>query len=350
MPVATAYYRKELTDLVAGFPLAVQAYFSEALGDTAPLSLRTLHGYAHDFHVFWHYFLQPKGIHDLKDITPEHFRDFMAFLRLGYTAPAKNGKSRLLRVNSEPGLARKKSALRTIFFYLTKVQRLYGHDPTEALEERRTRRRGGKVHERLPVFLTPGETVRLQELAAHGKARYQAYQWLNLRDFTIISLFIATGVRVSELIALSEYSLDSDLSLMRVVGKGDKPRTVPLSAEVAAVLRVYLEHRRTLDGVAKEHAHILFLNRQHRPLTAKGVHDIVRQYCDAAGLYPNGKHVSPHKLRHTAATNWYRRGLDLYMLQQVLGHANPQTTEIYTHVSPREIIAAVRRADAEPSE
>lgn len=344
--MSEAYYRQALAELARTLPPDVQSYFQEALSDAAPLSNRTLHGYAHDFHVFWHYYLLPQGVADLRQVTPDHLRGFIAFLRLGYTAPTRNGRSRVYRVNSEPGLARKRSALRTIFFYLTKVRQLYAHDPSAALDERRTRRRGGRVHERLPVFLTAGETIRLQETAAHGKDRYAGAEWLNLRDFTILSLFIGTGMRVSELIALTEFSFDADLSLVRVVGKGNKPRTVPISTEVRQVLAVYLEQRRLQSGVAKAHSHLLFLNVRRQPLTAKGVYDIVRQYSDRAGLYPNGKHVSPHKLRHTAASNWYRRGLDLYMLQQVLGHANPQTTEIYTHVAPREIIEAVRRIDA----
>ena len=330
-------------------PLDVQSYFIEALSDASPLSLRTLHGYASDFHVFWNYYLKPRGITDLKQVTPDLLRGFLAFLRVGYSAPGTDGRPRLRRVNSGPGLARKKAALRTIFFFLTTVRHLYDHDPTASFEERRTRRRGGKIAQKLPIYLDEADTGRLQLTAEQGKDRYKGYEWLNLRNFAIISLLIGTGIRVSELTMLSEHSFTSDLTVMHVVGKGNKPRTVPVSGEVQEILRLYREYRRLLLNVPKEYEPLLFLNRRFHPLSPKGVHDIVREYCDRAGIYPSGRHVSPHKLRHTAATNWYRRGLDLYMLQKLLGHANPQTTEIYTHVMPREVIEAVRRLDEKPN-
>lgn len=305
--------------------------------------MQTLLGYAYDFHVFWDSYLQPRQL-TLRDVTPDVLRGFFAFLRRGYEA-AVEGKAAIHRVNSNSGLARKRAALRGIFAYLTHSRHLYEHDPSAELSDRRARRRGGAVHRPLPVFLSESESLRLKENMEHGGRKYRAYQRLNLRDFTIITLFIAAGLRVSELVALTLHSFDPDLTLVRVIGKGNKPRVVPLSAEARAVLQAYIADRRGHEGVPAAQRDLLFLNRQNQPLTRKGVHDIVRLYCDRAGLFPNGKPVSPHKLRHTAATNWYRKGLDLYMLQQVLGHANPATTEIYTHVTPREVLAAVRRID-----
>lgn len=339
---------ERLARLTARFPADVQAYFDEALIESPPLAIQTLLGYAYDFRIFWDYYLTPRGL-SLRDVTPDVIRGFIAFLRRGYSVESE-GRRRTYRVNSERTLARKKASLRTIFQFLTQQRNLYEQDPTLALDEVRTRRRKGRVRQELPVYLSQQETRRLKEVARSGSRRYEADQRLNLRDFAIVSLFLGTGMRVSELISLTFESFDDDGAAIRVVGKGNKIRVIPLSSEVQRVLASYLAERARWERVHPDHRSALFLNRQGRPLTRKGVYDVVRRFCDRAGIYPQGKHVSPHKLRHTAATNWYRRGLDLYMLQQVLGHANPQTTEIYTHVIQKEIADAIRRLPPDDTE
>jgi integrase/recombinase XerD len=177
---------------------------------------------------------------------------------------------------------------------------------------------------RLPRTLSPGEVERLID-AANGTAPRA------LRDRALVELLYGAGLRVSEAVGLERGSVDLEGRLVRCIGKGDKERVVPIGRESAEALRRYLARGRPyLD---RRHRAELFLNAQGGALTRAGAFLILRRLAVRAGLDP--ARVHPHLLRHSFATHLLEGGADLRSVQEMLGHADLGTTELYTHVSDR---------------
>ena len=158
-----------------------------------------------------------------------------------------------------------------------------------------------------------------------------------LRDKTLIEVLYATGLRVSELIALRAGDLNLDEGYLTCIGKGDKQRMVPLGHEAADWVRRYIrEGRPTL--IRKKHSPWLFVNaRDGGPLSRVGFWKVLKEYGIKAGIT---RDLSPHVLRHSFATHLLERGADLRMIQMMLGHADLSTTQIYTHVLEARLRAA----------
>jgi integrase/recombinase XerD len=176
----------------------------------------------------------------------------------------------------------------------------------------------------LPKTLSPGEAERLIEAAAGTQPRA-------LRDQALVELLYGAGLRVSEAVGLDKAGVDLDQRLVRVVGKGGKERVVPIGRAAATALTRYLSRGRPyLD---RRHRQELFLNARGGPLTRAGAFLILRQLAEKAGLDP--RRVHPHLLRHSFATHLLEGGADLRSVQEMLGHADLSTTELYTHVSDR---------------
>jgi integrase/recombinase XerD len=176
----------------------------------------------------------------------------------------------------------------------------------------------------LPKTLSPGEAERLIEAAAGTQPRA-------LRDQALVELLYGAGLRVSEAVGLDKAGVDLEQRLVRVVGKGGKERVVPIGRAAATALRRYLSRGRPyLD---RRHRQELFLNARGGPLTRAGAFLILRQLAEKAGLDP--RRVHPHLLRHSFATHLLEGGADLRAVQEMLGHADLSTTELYTHVSDR---------------
>jgi integrase/recombinase XerD len=152
---------------------------------------------------------------------------------------------------------------------------------------------------------------------------------LGLRDRAILEVFYATGLRISELLALEPRDLDLDVGLVRAFGKGRKERLVPLGSEAQAWVRRYLADARPLL-VAGRRAAVLFVGRGGRRLTRMGLWGVVRRHAVTCGVQDV---LTPHVLRHSFATHLLEHGADLRALQAMLGHADISTTQIYTHVS-----------------
>jgi integrase/recombinase XerD len=217
---------------------------------------------------------------------------------------------------SSATIARRTAAVRSFFRH----QQLLGvreDNPAAAVAlPRRTRR--------LPKTLSPGEAERLIE-AANGAAPRA------LRDRALVELLYGAGLRVSEAVQLGKGGVDLDDRLVRVIGKGDKERIVPVGRQAAESLRRYLARGRPyLD---RRHRPELFLNAKGGPLTRSGAFLILRRLAEKAGLEPGRVH--PHLLRHSFATHLLEGGADLRSVQEMLGHADLSTTELYTHVSDR---------------
>ena len=177
---------------------------------------------------------------------------------------------------------------------------------------------------RLPRTLSPGEAERLVEAASGTKPR-------DLRDRALVELLYGAGLRVGEAVALERGAVDLEARLVRALGKGSKERIVPLGREAVAALRRYVARGRPyLD---RRHRPELFLNAQGGGLTRAGAFLILRRLAAKAGLEP--ERVHPHLLRHSFATHLLEGGADLRSVQEMLGHADLATTELYTHVSDR---------------
>jgi integrase/recombinase XerD len=211
-------------------------------------------------------------------------------------------------------IARRVAAVRTFFRH----QQLLGSrsdNPAAELDlPKRTRK--------LPRTLSPSEAERLIDAAVGTTPR-------SLRDAALAELLYGAGLRVSEAVGLEKSGVDLEERLVRCIGKGNKERVVPVGRAAVEALRRYLSRGRPyLDT---RHRPELFLNAKGGPLTRAGAFLILRKLADKAGLEPGRVH--PHLLRHSFATHLLEGGADLRSVQELLGHADLATTELYTHVS-----------------
>ena len=255
------------------------------------------------------------------DAYRRDLRDLAAFLdRSPTSATADEMQAWLAELRarglSPSSVARKASAARTFFRHLVLLGVRSDNPAAEvALPRRRTR---------LPRSLTPGDIERL--VAAANGTTPRA-----LRDRALVELLYGAGLRVGEAVALERASIDLENRIVRCLGKGDKERLVPLGREAVEAVRRYLARGRPyLD---RKHRPELFLNAQGGGLTRAGAFLVLRRLALEAGLDPTRIH--PHLLRHSFATHLLEGGADLRSVQEMLGHADLGTTEIYTHVSDR---------------
>lgn len=253
-------------------------------------------------------------------VTLTEVYDFLAYL----------SRDRIKQANSqepEYGLsaasrARKISAIRSFFKYLTVKAKLLNENPVQDLDS-------PKIPKTLPRYLTLEESQRLL-LAVDGKNKE--------RDYCILCIFLNCGLRISELVGLnvSDYRGES----LRVVGKGNKERTVYLNDACRDAIDNYLSARKLL---APPRVTALFLSNRRARMSCDSVQVMVKKNLTKAGL--DASLYSTHKLRHTAATLMLQNGVDVRTLQEVLGHENLNTTQIYTHIDNAELRTA---AEANP--
>jgi integrase/recombinase XerD len=215
-------------------------------------------------------------------------------------------------------LSRKVACLRSFYRHLRR-EGLIDHDPTAEL-------RGPRKPQRLPRVLTRGEVGRLLE-------QPQGAGPLAQRDRALLELMYACGLRASEAVGLELADVDLEQGLLRARGKGSKERLVPIGRQALAALRAYCAsgRRELLGGASRTH---VFLNRRGSPLTRQGLYKIVQGHAASAGL---AERMSPHTLRHTFATHLLAGGCDLRSLQEMLGHADLSTTQVYTHLSAERL-------------
>ena len=217
---------------------------------------------------------------------------------------------------SATSIQRKLSALRGLFRWL-REHRGVGADPTKAL-------RGPRAPRRVPRFLTVDEVDTLLGLSFDETP-------LGKRDACVLEVLYSTGCRVSEAATLESGSIDREHQTVRLIGKGDKERLALLGGAACRALDRWLPARRELLAAhRRDDCGRLFLNRYGRPLSSRWIFELVRRHAIRAGIQTP---LTPHGLRHSFATHLLDRGADLRSVQELLGHARLQTTEIYTHVS-----------------
>jgi len=285
------------------------ARFSDYVTLEQGLSPRTIEAYQRDL-VRFAEFAESKGMAAPVDITAKVMREYVYHLKDLGLSPAS--------------IRRNVSAIRTYFRFLT-GDGIVVRDPSERLET-------PKKWRSLPEVLTVDEVQKLLSAPTLDDN-------LVFRDRALLELAYGAGLRVSEWITLGLRDLMLEDGLVRVFGKGSKERLVPIGRSAIAALAVYLrEQRPRLEkGEGKG---ILFLNARGKPLTRMGAWKILRGYVDRAGIT---KHVSPHTLRHSFATHLLEGGADLRAVQEMLGHVDIATTQIYTHVD-REYLRQVHKS------
>jgi integrase/recombinase XerD len=282
------------------------------------LSRNTLDAYRTDLLQFGR-FLEERGVSAL-DAKPSDVADFLEALAKG--DPAGTGGSAgggAPRPPASPATIHRKSACLRSFYRHLRRDGLLDTDPTATLS---TPRRSRK----LPQVLTRGE---IEKLLSQPRGTNPAA----LRDRALLELMYACGLRASEAIGLELMDVDLQEGVLRARGKGSKERLVPIGQAALKALRVYLERGRPALVKGAPEAH-LFVNFRGGQLTRQGLYKIVRRHAVTAGL---ADRMSPHTLRHTFATHLLAGGCDLRSVQEMLGHADVSTTQLYTHLSSERL-------------
>lgn len=213
---------------------------------------------------------------------------------------------------SKTTIARKLASLRSFFKFLFRESLVKTNPVTAILTP--------KLDKKLPVFLDEGKAAKLVQCPKDdGEA--------GLRDRAILETLYSCGIRVSELVGLDIDDVDLISGVLKVLGKGSKERMVPIGEPAIAAIRKYLDNR-ARAGVKDRGA--IFLNKSGRRLTDGSVRRLLDKYIKQCSI---AEHISPHSLRHSFATHLLDRGADLRSVQELLGHMNLSTTQIYTHVT-----------------
>ena len=278
---------------------AVEAFLGHFAAERAP-SAHTMSAYRRDLDKLLA-FMEAEGLSSFDDLTPDRLRSMIA--RLHRPPPGRKGaEAKGLEPNS---IQRLLSACRTLFRYLSREGRL-DHDPAAGV-------RGPKVRRKLPLVLDADEARELVETNLGGT--------LAPRDTAMMELFYSSGLRLSELCGLRWGDLDLDDGQVRVLGKGNKTRILPVGRFAIAALRV-------LAGLGgAESGSPVFKGRGGAPISARAVQ--LRLAKLSSG---QAKRVHPHMLRHTFASHMLESSGDLRSVQELLGHADIATTQIYTHL------------------
>jgi len=288
-------------------------------------SSNTVKVYFYDLRVFFRFMLIHKNVADKKtdfdsiDISGIDV-DFIRTITLSdlysYMAFVSNSRD-----NSPYARARKVASLKSFFKYITYKAKLIDDNPAAELES-------PKIMKRLPRYLNVEESKQLLN-SIEGK--------FSERDYAIITIFLNCGLRLSELVGININNIKG--SVLTVIGKGNKERSIPLNQACIRALEDYMRVR-PVNGVKDKNA--LFLSSRKQRISKESVQKIVKKYIRAAGLDP--ERYSTHKLRHTAATLMYKYGqVDIRSLQELLGHESISTTQIYTHLDSNQLRTAVER-------
>ena len=277
---------------------------------------------------FLHYLTVERGLSD--NTIAAYRRDlngYQEFCRKsGLSLPADADRNTVMSFlyhqqlagRSPATVARRLAAVKSFYKHLI-AEDIVSNDPTVNLEF-------PKLARKLPRVLTAEEVDRLLALPAPTKPAGR-------RDKAMLELLYATGVRVSELVALDLEQVNMANGFLRCFGKGAKERIIPIGDIALGFLDYYLEHGRKQLGATKD-TKALFINRNGRRLTRQGFWKIVKRYALKAGIK---REITPHTFRHSFATHLLENGADLRSVQEMLGHADINATQIYTHLTNQRI-------------
>lgn len=272
-------------------------------------SLHTINNYKRDIHDFVEYMKQ-QIIIDFAAVSYFQIRDYLSLLHK--------------KEYNRRTIARKCSSLRSFYRFLMRE----GYTSTNPMTLVTT----PKLDKRLPQYFYPQDLEALFLIPDSSEK-------LGQRNLAILEVLYASGMRVSELVGLNVEHIDLDVGLALVFGKGAKERYVPLGQFALDALEQYIQDGRNSLNTQGEQA--LFLNYRGGRLTDRSIRRILTQLIDQTSI---NQHITPHKLRHTFATHLLEGGADLRTVQELLGHVNISTTQIYTHISNERLREVYRRA------
>ncbi|MCL2189452.1 MAG: tyrosine-type recombinase/integrase [Defluviitaleaceae bacterium] len=311
---------QRLREILAELPPFLGLYFSSMSDQTSSL---TRVGYAYDLRIFFNYLceeildnrpLREIVVEDLKAVESEHLQGFMEYLT--YYFPAGENEDALQ--NAALGKSRKLAAVRGLFRYLY-MQKKLPANPAELVSF-------PKINNKVITTLETDEIAKLLDEVDGGEKltpRQKVFhERTKLRDAAIITLLLGTGMRVSECVGIDLHHIDFEIGGIKVTRKGGDEMVLYFGEEVATALEKYLALREeiiTLDG----HENALFLSLQNRRITDRAIQNMVKKY---AQLVTRLKNISPHKLRSTFGTQLYAETGDIYLVANVLGHADVNTT------------------------
>ena len=228
------------------------------------------------------------------------------------------------RENMPATRARHLSSIKSFFKFLTNKEKILEDNPARNID-------APSVKNKLPKYLSLDECLLLLETIRNSQEKYR------VRDYAIITLFLNCGMRLSELVNINFSDIESDMSKLKVTGKGAKERIIYLNDACREALSDYLKIR-TTEHSKDENA--LFVSRNSKRISNSTVQKMLEKYFKLSGLSQRG--YSVHKLRHTAATLMYSTGkVDIRVLKDILGHEQLNTTQIYTHISDKSMEDAV---------
>lgn len=273
--------------------------FMEYLSVEKGLSDNTLASYELDLKKYFT-FLKKKKNPDVKAINKQDILSFLKHLRDAELSVAT--------------IYRMLVSIKLFHRFLVR-EKIVKEDVSELLDP-------PKKWKTLPEFLTRAE---IEKMLAISQSRSR----FGVRDNAILEVFYATGLRVSELASLTLQDVNCDAKYLRCTGKGGKERIVPIGKKAISALEKYNKRRAKFLQEGKR-CDALFVSRKGAGFTRKGLHDLIKRYAKLAGIKKN---ISPHTIRHSFATHLLEGGVDLRIVQELLGHADIATTQIYTHVS-----------------
>ena len=275
--------------------------FLSSLAEKRGLSANTTAAYRTDLEQFGE-FIRERQVPDWVSVSHDDILAFLLFLRE--------------RRYANSTVARRTAAVKSFYGFL-KSENLIAADPTEQIDS-------PKVDRYLPKSLTPTQVDELLELPLREPTPER------LRDKAMLELLYATGMRVSELVALNLRDLNMESESVRCVGKGGRERILPISGSTTTALEEYLDIARTqLARGAAQKTDALFLNHRGKRLTRQGFWLILKGYAEDLGIGD----LTPHTLRHSFATHMLNSGADIRSVQALLGHASISTTQIYTQLN-----------------
>ena len=274
------------------------------------LSANTITSYKTDLNRYLKFLDNKESIDDLNFIRQIHIRNFVRFL---------NDKNL-----SSASINRSFSSVRSYHKYLSGEQKI-SHNPTQLLDP-------PKISKKLPKALSVQDvnliinSVKIEEVMGY-------------RDKAILETLYSAGLRVSELCALEMNNILFDSAMLRVIGKGNKERYVPLGGEAISLVKDYCNHVRSLLINKKKSDGNVFLSKNGKQLTRMTIFNIMKKWTRACGI---NKDISPHTFRQSFATHLLEGGADLRAVQEMLGHSDISTTQIYTHLD-NEYLKEVHR-------
>jgi len=290
--------------------------FTAYLSDERNLSAHTIKSYRTDLVQFLDHISTgvPAGIAPSpQNVSRDTIRSYLAGLRGSLMAPAT--------------VARKLASVRAFFKYLCR-EGICETNPAMVVAV-------PKTGSRLPKFLEVEDVEHLLSMPDSSSV-------MGIRDRAMLEVLYSTGIRAAELAGLVVRDVDMVGGSVRVPGKGRKERIVPVGSYALRALLKYLRVRHELAGSRRSGSDALWLNRYGGPISVRSVHRLVAKYARQA--LPDRKGISPHTLRHSFATHMLNAGADLRVVQELLGHANLTTTQIYTHVSTERLREVYRSA------